>query len=115
MKMEIKGEDVAIWAGIIAILTASMKFLKYMFFKFSKIEIIEKEQEILKQEIKSVKESEIRRIENDLQDFKSSIDKDFQELKNAVQTAIIEGNASIEKTVSDLHIKLLDKITEINK
>ena len=107
--MEINGESVTIFGGVLAILGIIVNLFRVIFKKFSKIEQLEDRADKQDTEIQAIKDSEIKEIRNDIR----KLEKDFQDLKSTIETAIVQGNASIEKTVSDLHIKLLDKINEI--
>jgi|18_taG_2_1085343.scaffolds.fasta_scaffold208445_1 hypothetical protein len=109
--MEINGESAGVMAAALTALAIIVKFFKYMFSKFSKIDGCEADILDLKKSLEMVKDSDVKEIRNDIR----QLEKDFQELKNTVEQAIVEGNSSIEKTVSNLHIKLLEKIADMNK
>lgn len=109
--MEINGESVGIAAAALTALGVIVKFFKYMFSKFSEIDGCKSEIVDLKRSIEKVENSDVKEIRDDIR----RLEKDFQDLKSTVEQAVIEGNASIEKTVSELHIKLLEKIADMNK
>ena len=111
--MEINEKIIAGFLGILAILGYFVNILKKFFKTQRDVEDHDRDIKDLKEKFESLEDSRIKNLEVDLQQFKISMDKDFQDLKNTVERAIVEGNSAIEKTINELHIKLLDKISDI--
>jgi len=109
--MQVNEGSISVIVGLVVITASAMKFLQYMFSKFGKIESHAKDIEDLREGLKKLKDSEIKQISSDIR----KIEKDFQDLKQSVQTTIAEGNTNLERTINELHIKLLEKITNLNE
>ncbi len=116
------GEVIAATVGVLIIIGTIMRFLQFIFKKMSKIDRHEKEIYNLKNDINSIKHSELDNIKQKIDEKVNALDKkicnDISTLEEKIDT-LVKTIPSLEKSlieaINSKYDKMRDKIEQIHE